>query len=130
MWNWAFPINKGIWTSSYVVFTAGVACLTLATIMWMVDLHGIRRGTKFFVVYGSNPLVAFVGSGVMARLIYSILKVEYHGAEVSLQSAIYQGMFASWLEPRNASLLFAVAFVLVWYGILWLLWRGRIFVKL
>lgn len=130
MWNWSFPINKGIWTSSYVLFTAGVACVTLATIMWLVDLHGIRRMTKFFVVYGSNPLVAFVGSGVMARLIYSILKVDYQGNQVSLQSAIYQGGYASWLEPRNASLAFAITFVLVWYAILWALWRRRIFVKL
>ena len=130
VWNWAFPINKGIWTSSYVIFTAGVACLTLATIMWAVDLHGVRRGTKFFVVYGSNPLVAFVGSGIMARLIYSILKVDYQGAEVSLQSAIYRSMFASWLEPRAASLAFAVVFVLTWYGILWVLWKRRVFVKL
>ena len=130
MWNWSFPINKGIWTSSYVVFTAGVACVTLATIMWLVDLHGIRRGTKFFVVYGSNALVAFVGSGVMARLIYSIFKVDLEGKEVSLQNAMYQVGYASWLEPRNASLVFAVTFVLVWYAILWLLWRRRIFVKL
>ena len=130
MWNWAFPINKGIWTSSYVVFTAGVACVTLATIMWLVDLHGIRRGTKFFVVYGSNALVAFVGSGIMARMIYSILKADWNGREVSLQRAIYETMYASWLEPRNASLLFAITFVLVWYGILWMLWKKRIFVKL
>ena len=130
MWNWSFPINKGIWTSSYVVFTAGVACVTLATIMWLVDLNGIRRGTKFFVVYGSNPLVAFVGSGVMARLIYSIIKVDYQGSAVSIQSAIYRSMFASWLEPRNASLAFAICFVLLWYGILWVLWKRRIFVKL
>jgi predicted acyltransferase len=130
VWNWAFPINKGIWTSSYVIFTAGVACLTLATIMWAVDLHGVRRGTKFFVVYGSNPLVAFVGSGIMARMIYSVLKVNHDGAEVSLQSAIYRSLFASWLEPRTASLAFAIAFVLTWYGILWVLWKRRIFVKL
>jgi predicted acyltransferase len=130
MWHWSFPINKGIWTSSYVIFTAGVACVTLATIMWAVDHLGIRRGTKFFVVYGSNALVAFVGSGLMARMIYSILKADVGGKEVSLQNAIYQVAYASWLSPRNASLLFAVSFVMVWYAILWLLWKRRIFVKL
>lgn len=130
VWNWAFPINKGIWTSSYVIFTAGVACVTLATIMWAVDHHGVRRGTRFFVIYGSNALVAFVGSGIMARLIYSILTAYHGGSEVSLQKAIYETVYASWLAPRNASLLFAVTFVMVWYAILWLLWKRRIFVKI
>jgi len=131
MWNWSFPINKGIWTSSYVLFTAGVACVTLATVMWLVDLHE-RRGawSRFFVVYGSNPLVAFVGSGIMARGIYSIFKVQREGKEVALQAAIHQSLFASWLSPRVASLAFALAFVLVWYAILWALWKRRIFVKL
>lgn len=130
VWNWVFPINKGIWTSSYVIFTAGVGCLTLATIMWAVDLHGVRRFTKFFVVYGSNPLVAFVGSGVMARLIYSIIQVDYQGQTVSLQAALYRSMYASWLSPRNASLAFAISFVLVWYAILVVLWKKKVFVKL
>src|SRR5687767_507691 len=73
MWHWSFPINKGIWTSSYVLFTGGVAAVSLATIMWLVDHLHQRGWTKFFVVYGLNPMVAFVGSGIMARMIYSIL---------------------------------------------------------
>jgi predicted acyltransferase len=129
MWNWSFPINKSIWTSSYVIFTAGVACVTLATIMWIVDVHGWRRWTKFFVIYGLNPIVAFVGSGILARLLYSILKVNYEGQRVSVVEAIYR-TFVSWgLEPVNASLAFALSFVLLWFGILWVLYRRRIFLK-
>ena len=129
VWNWAFPINKEIWTSSYVMFTAGMACVVLAVCMWLVDLHSITWWTKPFVIYGVNPIVAFVGSGLMARLIYSIIEVEYRGSNVSLQSAIHQSLFASWLAPRNASLAFAICFVLLWLGILWLLYRRRIFLK-
>jgi predicted acyltransferase len=129
MWSWVFPINKNLWTSSYVVFTAGMACVTLATCMWVIDVHKVRWWTKPFVIYGLNPMIAFLGSGLMARLIYSIIKVSYHGHDVSLQSAIYETLYASWLSPLNASLLFAVSFVLVWFGILAMLYRRNIVLK-
>lgn len=129
MWHWSFPINKSIWTSSYVVFTAGVACVSLAAIMWLVDAKKHDWWTRPFVIYGMNPILAFVGSGVLARLIYSILKVNYHGKSVALQTAIYEAGYASWLEPRNASLAFALSVVLLWYGIVYLMYRKNIFLK-
>ena len=129
MWNWSFPINKSIWTSSYALFTAGMASLSIAAIMWIVDVHQVKGWTKPFVIYGMNPIVAFVGSGVLARLIYSIFKVSYDGKTVSLQSAIYQSAFASWLPPKDASLAFALSFVLFWFAILYVLYRKKIFLK-
>ena len=129
MWNWSFPINKSIWTSSYVLFTAGMACVAIATIMWIVDVHNVKGWTKPFVIYGMNPIVAFVGSGVMARLIYSIFKVNYDGQTISLQAAIYKSLFASWLPSVDASLAFALCFVLFWFGILYVLYRNKIFLK-
>lgn len=129
IWHWSFPINKNLWTGSYVVFTGGMACVAVATIMWLVDLQGWRRWTKPFVIYGVNPMIAFVGSGLMARLIYSIIKVEYQGQRVSLQSAMYQSAFASWLSPLNASLAFALAFVAFWFAVLAVLYRRNIVLK-
>jgi predicted acyltransferase len=129
MWSWSFPINKSIWTSSYVVFTAGMAAVAIATIMWIVDVHQLKRWTKPFVIYGMNPMAAFVGSGVMARCIYSIFKVNYDGKPIALEAAIYQGAFLSWLDPVNASLAFALTFVLFWFGILYVLYRNKIFFK-
>ena len=129
MWHWSFPINKGLWTGSYVVFTAGMAAVALATIMWLVDVHDWRWWTKPFVIYGTNPMIAFAGSGVMARLIYSIFKVDMDGRSVSLQAWIYQKGFASWLAPMNASLAFALAFVGFWFLVLWALYRRKIFFK-
>jgi predicted acyltransferase len=129
VWNWVFPINKSIWTSSYVVFTAGMACVSLATIMWLVDVNGLKRWTKPFVIYGMNPMVAFVGSAVIERLIYSVIYVTYQGKSVPLESAMYQVGFASWLSPINASLAFAIGFVLMFYGILYVLYRKQIFFK-
>jgi predicted acyltransferase len=129
MWNWSFPINKSLWTSSYVVFAAGMATVGIATIMWIVDVHRVRGWTKPFVVYGMNPMVAFVGSGVMARCIYSIFMVNYDGKKISLEAAIYRSLFASWLEPVNASLAFAIMFVSFWFVILYVLYRKKIFFK-
>lgn len=129
MWNWSFPINKNLWTSSYVIFTAGMACVAIATIMWLVDYLNVKWWTKPLVVFGVNPIVAFVGSGVMARLIYTLWHVNYHGQSVSIQSAIYQGLFLPWLPPRVASLAFAITFVLLWYGILLVLYRRKIILK-
>jgi predicted acyltransferase len=129
IWHWVFPINKSLWTSSYVVFTGGMACVTLATCMWVVDVHGVRWWTKPFVIYGVNPMIAFLGSGLMARLIYSVLKVSYEGKEVSLQSAIFRSVYAPWLSPVNASLAFALSFVLFWLAVLWVLYRRNIILK-
>ncbi len=129
MWNWVFPINKSLWTSSYVLFTAGLAAITLATIMWIVEHYDMRWWTRPFVIYGVNPIVAFVGSAVMARIIYTLWKVEYDGKLQSIQSVIYQAVFLSWLPPRVASLAFALTFVLFWLGILTVLYRRNIILK-
>ena len=129
MWHWSFPINKSLWTSSYVVFTAGMACVAIATISWIIDVKGRTVWTRPFVIYGTNPIIAFVGSGMVARLIYTLWKVDYQGLRVPVQSMVYQSVFASWLEPRNASLAFALCFVLFWFVVLWALWRRNIFFK-
>lgn len=129
MWHWTFPINKSLWTSSYVLFSAGMAALALATVMWIVDVQKARRWTKPFVIYGVNPIIAFVGSAVMARCIYSIFKADLDGRRVSLQAAIHETLFATWLSPTNASLAFAVSFVLLWLAILTLLYRRGIILK-
>ncbi len=129
MWNWSFPINKALWTSSYVLFAAGVASVSLATIMWITEVQRLTRWTGFFVTYGLNPMVAFLGSGLMAKLIYSLWKIEVEGQPVAVQGVIYRGLFASWMAPRTASLAFAVCVVLVWYAVLRLLQRRGIVFK-
>jgi predicted acyltransferase len=129
MWHWVFPINKSLWTGSYVLFTGGMAAISLATIMWIVDVQQVRGWVRPFVAYGVNPMVAFVGSGIMARLIYSVIRVPYDGQSISLQAAIYRSAFASWLSPVNASLAFAVCFVVLWYLLLDQLYRRKIVYK-
>jgi predicted acyltransferase len=128
VWHWTFPINKSLWTSSYVLFAGGTAAVTLAVVMWIVDVQRVTRWTPPFVAYGVNPMLAFLGSGLMARLIYSVLRVDVDGQTVPLQKAIFDAAYASWLPPREASFAFALSFVLVWLAILWVLWkRGFVF---
>lgn len=128
VWNWIFPINKNLWTSSYVLFTAGMACVAIATLVWLVDVQGRRRWVAPFVTYGLNPMTAFVGSGLMAKLM-GLIHVSMGGESVSLQQAIYRSVFASWLSPRNASLAFAIGFVVLWYGILRVLEKRGVVLK-
>lgn len=128
-WGWVFPINKSIWSSSYVVFTGGMAAVTLGTCLWLIDGMHSRWWTRPFVVYGTNPLVAFLGSGLMARLIGGMIAWQTDAGRVTLQQRVYLEAFASWLAPRNASLLYAVTFVVFWYLILSGLHRRGIVVK-
>ena len=130
-WNWVFPINKNLWTSSYVVFTGGMAAVTLAVCIWLIDAEGFRRWwVPPFLAFGMNPIVAFVGSALMERLIYSVITVNVGGKPVSLEGAIYSATLGAWLPAQVASLAFAVCFVLVWLGVLTVLYRRKIFLKI
>jgi predicted acyltransferase len=123
-WNSFFPINKALWTSSYVLFTGGLALQFLALCYWLIDIKGYHRWARPFEVFGLNAIALYVGAGLMASLLGEI-KV----GSVSLGSWIYERMFASWASPVNASLAFAIAFVLVWLGLMWILYRRQIFLK-
>jgi predicted acyltransferase len=128
-WHAFFPINKQLWTSSFVVFTAGAALLGLSLCYLWLEVLGWRRGTLPFLVYGGNALLVFVGSGLMARLL-SVIKVPLGGEHVSLHTFIYQRGLASWAGPMVGSLLFPLALLLFWFGVLYLLYRRRIYVKI
>ena len=130
MWNWSFPINKNLWTSSYVLFTAGVAALTLGTCIWLIDVRSVQWWTKPFTWFGRNPLLAFLGTGLMSRTIYSLVRIQRDdGTTASLQRTIYEYGYASWLSPKDASLLFAMSYVALWALILWALDRRRLYWK-
>jgi predicted acyltransferase len=127
--SWSFPINKSLWTSSYVVFTAGMACVTLAPCMWLVDVQRVPWGVKPLVVFGVNPLFAFVAEGVVGRVIQTLVTVEHAGTRLSLQETIDRALFGSWLSPRSASLAVAICFVLAFYLLMRALARRNIILK-
>ena len=130
MWHWVFPINKSIWSSSYVIFTAGMGAVSLATCMWIIDVMQVRRWTFPFVVYGTNPMLAFLGSGLMARLISSIWTWETGtGSRISAQGFVFNTLYASWLPPREASFAYALSFVALWFLLLWGAWKRGFVLK-
>ncbi len=128
-WNPFFPINKALWTSSFVFFTGGMALEFLALCYWLIDIKKVQWWTRPFVVFGVNPIVLFVGSGIMADL-FGLVKIPTAaGTSISLHSWIFQNIFLSWLPPYRASLAFAISYILVWLGLMWILYRRKIFIK-
>ena len=120
------PINKQLWTVSYVVVTAGLALLALAASLWVVDVRGWTAGAKPFIVFGSNPLVVFVGSGVLART----LSLLHTPGGTSVQRWLYTRIFQPLAGDTGGSLLQALCHVLLWLAALWVLYRRRIFIRI
>jgi len=128
-WGLFFPINKALWTSSYVAFTAGLALCFLGFCYWLVDIKGYKAWSKPFVIFGVNALALFVGSGIMARILGLIKVPGPDGASISLQPWIFTHIFLPLASPINASLMYAVSFILVWLFLMWLLYRKGIYIK-
>jgi len=124
------PVNKQLWTVSYVLVTGGLAMVTLAFSSWMIDVRKWRTGTLPAVVFGSNPLVAFVGSGILARTLVLVQTVDDQGQSLSLKRSLYEGFFVPLAGPVNGSFLFAVTTVIFWLCILWILHRRGLFIKI
>ena len=125
-WDVWFPINKKLWTSSYVIFTAGLALICLAACYWVVDVKRLRGAwTKVILVLGTNAIAAYFFSEFVAKLIENI-----HLGGVTIQQFIYWRLFAPFASPANASLLFAVTYVAFCWGAMALLYRKRIFIKI
>lgn len=123
------PVNKQLWTVTYVLVTGGLAMMALAACSWLVDGRGWSAGVRPAVIFGSNPLVAFLGSGLLARILYLVRVPDPGGGEQSLQRAFYTGICEPLAGPLWGSFLHAVVHVLFWLAVSWVLWRRRWFVK-
>jgi predicted acyltransferase len=123
-WNAFFPINKALWTSSYVLFTGGLALQFLSLCYWIIDIKGYRRWARPFEVFGLNAIALYVVADLIAVALGTI-KV---GGD-TLGGWIYNHVFASWASPVNASLAFAICFVLLCLLLMWILYNRKIFLK-
>ncbi|HEY9559726.1 MAG TPA: heparan-alpha-glucosaminide N-acetyltransferase domain-containing protein [Anseongella sp.] len=124
-WDLFFPINKSLWTSSFVLYTGGWAVCGLALLYWLIDVKGYRRFTTPPVVYGINAITVFFVSGLVPRMLTRIDVAE----GINLRQWLYQTLYTPWLSPVNASLAWAVSYVLGWYLILWIMYRRGIVIK-
>ncbi len=128
--NIMIPINKQLWTPSYVFLTSGWACLILSIFYWLMEIKNIKSWAKPFIVFGSNSIIVFVASGI---LVTTILKIKVHlndGSITSLYNWIYKYLFVSWAGDLNGSLFFAITWILLWLGVLWILYIRKIFIKI
>jgi predicted acyltransferase len=127
-WHPFFPISKPLWTSSYVLFTAGAACLLLALCWWLIEMRGWHPWAAPFLWLGSNAIVAYALSTFVGKL-WSIIKLSDAGNSITLQTWIYEHWFAPFAGEKNASLAFALCYVALWTLAAWALYRKKIFVK-
>ncbi|MDH3708544.1 MAG: DUF5009 domain-containing protein [Cyclobacteriaceae bacterium] len=125
LWDLAFPINKALWTSSFVLYTTGIAMQCLGICYWFIDVLGYKGWTTPWVAFGINAITAYVLSGILARLI-GLIKV---GPDLSLKLWIFENVFNSWLGPYNASLAFAIVFVLTLFIPSWIMHKKGIIIK-
>jgi predicted acyltransferase len=119
------PINKNLWTSSFAVFTAGMALALFAVCFWLIDVKQVRRPVHPFVVLGMNPISVYVLSMAVAEMLERITL-----GDDNFRERICEALFAWWASPRMASVLFALSYALVWLGVAEVLYRKRIFLKL
>lgn len=138
MWNIWFPINKKLWTSSYVLFAAGCALVGLAVCYWLIDIrrfHETKAGKRLtwpWLVFGSNAIVAYVVAAIVEKTLSLIhmTGVTPDGKPLTGWGWVYWNIFASHGSTNNTSVAFAIAFVLVCFIPNWILWQKKIFVKL
>ncbi|MHB1177285.1 MAG: acyltransferase family protein [Daejeonella sp.] len=129
IWDLFFPINKSLWTSSFVLYAGGLATISLALLYWLIDVQRYTKGTKPFVVYGVNAITVFFLSGLIPRLL-NLIRVEMpDGSTTSAREWMYQTFFTPYFSPINASLAGAVAFILIWLAILWWMYNKKVIIK-
>lgn len=127
--NILIPINKQLWTPSYVFLTSGWACLILALFYWLMDIKKTNLWAKPFIVFGSNSLFLFFASGILVRTLFRI-KIATEETTLSLYSWLYNSFFVPWAGELNGSLFFAITWILLWLGVLWLFYVKKIFIKI
>ena len=133
-WDMVFPINKKIWTSSFVIYTTGIGIMLLSTLIYVLEIKG-QKGfwSRFFDVFGKNPLFIFVLSGVWVRL-YGLVRITdgiKDGKPVvkGLGGWMYDHIFVPALGNMNGSLAYAVFHIIIFWSIAWWLNKKKIYIK-
>jgi predicted acyltransferase len=125
VWNWVFPLNENLWTSSFVLFTSGLASMTLAASIFIVDILNYRKAAQFGVIYGMNAIAIYVLADIFALFFYII---KFGGS--SLNEHFFNIFTAAGLAPKFVSMVYALIYVGILFIPAWLLYRKKIFIKL
>jgi len=133
LWRYDIPLNKNLWTPSYVVYTTGWALLSLSACYWIIDIKGFRKATKPFLYYGMNPITAYFGASLMAYTTVWIRWSDAAGKTVYLKYFIYDHIYKSWVPNlfghTVSSACWGMTYVVLWCGLMGILFRKKIFIK-
>lgn len=127
--DYAFPINKSLWSASYVLVTCGLASLLLGLLIWVIDICGKRRWSVFFESFGANPLFIFVLSGILSITMANI-KFGFHGDRYSVWGFWYKVCMQPLFGDKLGSLVCALSLIAVLWAIGHILYRKKIYIKL
>jgi predicted acyltransferase len=130
LWDAWYPINKGLCTSSFVVFVSGAAMVALELCHLLADIHGQARWFKPLLVMGMNSLFIYLFSEWLEKIIFLIKVPSGAGEMVNLHTFLYENYFTSWLEPFHASLAWALFFLALQLGAAWLLYAKKIIIRI
>lgn len=125
LWSIWLPINKSLWTSSFVIYSAGYFCFALALFVWLVDIKQFKRLAQPFIIYGSNSIFIYMLAPFWVHA-YLFIPMQDEGG--NFYSALF-GWLAQVFPPAMASLVFALLHVLLFWFISLLLYRNKIFIK-
>ncbi len=123
------PINKKIWSPSFVLTTTGFAAQMLGLLIWIIDIRNKKRWNRFFHAFGVNPLVIYLFAGVMANLLSSI-RLGWQGEVISIKGFAYEVLLRPWAGDYFGSLLFALLFITLCWLFGYILYKKNIYIKL
>ncbi|MBG6111520.1 putative acyltransferase [Flavobacterium sp. CG_23.5] len=132
LWNIVFPINKSLWTSSYVLYTSGLAILCLTVSFYLIEVANYKNWTKLFLIWGVNPMVVFFFSGIIPQGLRMIQfqNPQIPTEQINLQKYLYTFWIAPFFDnPLLASLVGALIYVGIWSFILWLFYKNKLIFK-
>jgi len=131
-WGIVFPINKALWTSTYVLYTAGLATLLLSFLIFIIDFKKTSVWFKPFVHFGTNPLFIFIFSGLYVKTISYLIKITVSSGEgkISGYKYLFENVFSRIAGSMNGSLLFALTHVVMFWLVCFLLYKNKIFIKI
>ena len=131
IWNMVFPINKSIWTSSYVLYTGGLALLILGVFIWLMDIKGYKKWAQPFIVYGMNPLFIYVLAGVLTRTMIFLIRFKTDdGSIIHSKTWLFENVFQPVFGNINGSLMFSVMLIVLYWAIGLYMYRKKIFIKI
>ena len=132
LWSVVFPINKSLWTSSYVLYTSGLAILCLTILYYIIDVANYKKWTKLFLIWGVNPMIVFFFSGIIPRVLsmIEIQNPEIAAEQINLKDYFYNFCIVPFFNnPMSASLAFALVYVILWSFILWIFYKYKLIFK-